>query len=93
MAKQVQTKNKKNEWQRTEKLRSKSQTHLKQSKHPPPKISIRFGTKFRIEVVTFQNTTPRPRRWYTLPKTNMDTQNDGLEKVTPLKNGNCWYLC
>ena len=28
----------------------------------------------------------------TLPKTNMDTQNDGLEKVTPLKNGNCWYL-
>ena len=30
----------------------------------------------------------------TLPKTNMDTQNDGLEKVTgPLKNGNFWYLC
>ena len=28
---------------------------------------------------------------YTLPKTNMDTQNtqnDGLEKVTPLKKGN-----
>ncbi len=22
---------------------------------------------------------------HTLPKTNMDTQNDGLEKVTPLK--------
>ena len=30
---------------------------------------------------------------YTLPKTNMDTQNDGLEKVTPFKNGNFWYLC
>ncbi len=29
----------------------------------------------------------------TPPKTNMDTQNDGLEKVTPLENGNFWYLC
>ena len=29
----------------------------------------------------------------TPPKTNMDTQNDGLEKVTPLKHGNCWYPC
>ena len=29
----------------------------------------------------------------TLPKTNMDTQNDGLGKVTPFKHGNCWYLC
>ena len=29
----------------------------------------------------------------TLPKTNMDTQNDGLEKVTPFKNGKFWYLC
>ena len=29
-----------------------------------------------------------------LPKTNMDTQNDGSEQVTgPLKNGNFWYLC
>ena len=28
----------------------------------------------------------------TLPKTNMDTQNDGLEKVTPFKNDNVWYL-
>ncbi len=26
-------------------------------------------------------------------KTNMDTQNDGLEKVTPFKNCNVWYLC
>ena len=24
-------------------------------------------------------------------KTNMDTQGDGLEKVTPKRNGNCWY--
>ena len=23
----------------------------------------------------------------------MDTQNDGLEKVTPFKHGNFWYLC
>ncbi len=29
----------------------------------------------------------------TLQKTNMDTQNDGLEKVTPFKDGNFWYLC
>ena len=30
---------------------------------------------------------------HTLPKTNMGTQNDGLEKVTPFKHGNFWYLC
>ena len=24
-------------------------------------------------------------------KTNMDTQNDGLEKVTPIKHCNLWY--
>ncbi len=29
----------------------------------------------------------------TPPKTNMDTQNDGLDKVTPLTKGNFWYLC
>ena len=29
---------------------------------------------------------------HTLPKTNMDTQNDGLKKVTPFKHGNFW-LC
>ena len=28
----------------------------------------------------------------TLPKTNMDIQNDGLEKVTPFKKCNCWYV-
>ncbi len=27
------------------------------------------------------------------PKTKMDTQNDGLERVTPFKHGNFWYLC
>ena len=27
------------------------------------------------------------------PKTNMDTQNDGLEKVDSFKNDNFWYLC
>ena len=32
------------------------------------------------------------QKWkVTLPKTNNDTQNDGLEKVTPLKHGNFWY--
>ena len=25
-------------------------------------------------------------------KTNMDTRDDGLEKVTPFKNGKFWYL-
>ena len=34
----------------------------------------------------------RTRSGVTLPKTNMDTQNDGLEKVTPFKTGNFWYL-
>ena len=29
----------------------------------------------------------------TRPKTNMDAQNDSLEKVTPFKNGNLLYLC
>ena len=29
----------------------------------------------------------------TPPKTNMDTQNDGLERVTSFKNGNFGYLC
>ena len=26
-------------------------------------------------------------------KTNMDTQNDGLEKVVPFKYGHFWYPC
>ena len=26
-------------------------------------------------------------------KINIDTQNDGLEKVTPFKTGHFWYLC
>ena len=30
---------------------------------------------------------------FTPQKTNMDTQNDSLEKVTPFKHGNFWYLC
>ncbi len=29
----------------------------------------------------------------TPPKTNMDTQNDGLEKVTLFEYGHFWYLC
>ncbi len=29
----------------------------------------------------------------TPPKTNMDTQNGGLEKVIPFKYGRSWYLC
>ena len=29
----------------------------------------------------------------TSPKTNMDTQKDGLEKWTPLNYGHFWYLC
>ena len=27
------------------------------------------------------------------PKSNIDTQNDGLENVTPLKHCYFWYLC
>ncbi len=26
-------------------------------------------------------------------KTNMDTQTDGLENVSPFKYGHFWYLC
>ena len=44
-----------------------------------------------------QNSKKTSHQWtnqkFTTPKTNMDTQNDGLEKVTPFKNGNFWYLC
>ena len=29
---------------------------------------------------------------HTLPKTNMDTQKDSLEKATPFEHGNCWIL-
>ena len=29
----------------------------------------------------------------TLPKTDMDTQNDGSEKEPPFTNGIFWYLC
>ena len=27
------------------------------------------------------------------PETNIDTQNDGLENVSPLEYGHFWYLC
>ena len=43
---------------------------------------------FRGENVSFRGDT--------IPKTSMDTQNDGLEKVThvtPFKHGKFWYLC
>ena len=30
---------------------------------------------------------------YTPEKERLDTQNSGLEKVTPFKYGNFWYLC
>ena len=40
---------------------------------------------FSIAMLVSNRATP--------PKTNMDTQKDGLEKVTPLKNDNFWYLC
>ena len=45
---------------------------------------LSFWPRFQAKEIEF-NPTP--------PKTNMDTQNDGLEKVTPFKHGNCWYLC
>ena len=30
---------------------------------------------------------------YSPENERMDTQNDGLEKVTLFQNGNFWYLC
>ena len=41
---------------------------------------------------TCWNKAQQTGKGYTPPKTNMDTQNDGLEKVTTLKNCNFWYL-
>ena len=43
----------------------------------------------------FSNWLIQPPTIVTPPKTNMDTQNDGLEKVTPFEHGNCRcrYLC
>ena len=35
----------------------------------------------------------KPSEKTTPPKTNMDTQNDGLEKVTPFRYGHFRYLC
>ena len=46
----------------------------------------RIGRK-RMVKVSRETTTFIPT---TLPKTNMDTQNDGLEKVSPFKHGNFW---
>ena len=47
----------------------------------------RIGRKRMIKV-SRETTTFIPT---TLPKTNMDTRNDGLEKVSPFKNGHFWY--
>ena len=38
-----------------------------------------------LEAQEFGTVTP--------PKTNMDTQNDGLEKGVVFKYGHLWYLC
>ena len=33
------------------------------------------------------------KQMHTPENERLDTQNDGLEKVAPFKNGNFWYLC
>ena len=43
-------------------------------------ISYRYFRRLSIQFITS-------------PKTNVDTQNNGLEKVTPLQYGHFWYLC
>ena len=43
--------------------------------------------QYAVQPQIYENTIIQ----FTLPKTNMDTQNECLEKVTP--NGNVWYLC
>ena len=60
-----------------------SKNHATIDQLNPPKLT--FGKFFQPIISKDINGTP--------PKTNMDTQNDGLEKVTPFKHGNCWYLC
>ena len=42
--------------------------------------------------IYFWTTIPDPSIVPTPPKTNMDTQNDGLEMATPFKYGHFWYL-
>ena len=59
-------------------------------------ISCVFGIIF---VVDSSNNRVSPTFCKLTPlKTNMDTQNDGLEKVTPFKYGHCFiifgiYIC
>ncbi len=57
--------------------------------------TIRHTNDFREDESHCKIPTHRVKMYgiFTIPKTNMDTQNDGLEKVTPLKHGNFWYLC
>ena len=56
--------------------------------HPKVNFVSTIGSQFLTHVNHgFHDNMVAPR------KTNMDTQDDGLEKVTPKRNGNCWYLC
>ena len=49
--------------------------------HTYTPMTIHFNEIYRLKHV------------FTPPKTNMDTQNDGLEKVTPFEYGHFGYLC
>ena len=57
-------------------------------------FKVASGKQRKVFSMTFNFEDKKPRIFgLTIPKTNMDTQNDGLGKVTPFKNGNFWYLC
>ena len=43
-----------------------------------------------LDVQVFE---PADKQISTPPKTNMDTQNDGWEKVAAFKYGHFWYVC
>ncbi len=48
-------------------------------------LPIHFWHSSRVWCILWSISTP--------PRTNMDTQKDGLEKVTPFKHSHSWYLC
>ena len=47
----------------------------------------------KIEQISYHQGKELSFKSHTAQKTNMDTQNDSLEKVIPFKYGHFWYLC
>ena len=69
------------------------QKTLKPLKPTPQEVAAQKSTKSCNFNLQQQRALSNEKKILTLPKTKMDTQNVGLEKVTPFKHGNFWYLC